>query len=342
MKDIKITNIELPIKDNIFDINLIFYNFLKKITQAKLTNSQIINLLVSYSSNKNLNIDNLKEIFYSYVENSIKRKDLSKIYSLLSEIDENNIDIFIFSLKLNIIKDFLLKQDKISEISKIEKLEKFDQLSLSYDKISTQVAYSVRINGALRSFFFFEKLEEGNTSFISSSSEEFLQNLKKTFDLLSKKDVKLNQIFMLLFSESINQSIISSAGISYEERVRNALLSIGIKNEDIQKIHDIDDRSTEFDFFFECDGRKFGIGAKRTLRERYKQFIKTAHMSKVDIMIEITLGTDLRENMANSIRQHDVYLFVADEVYNEKEFLKQKDGIYPASALTLDLLKNLK
>jgi hypothetical protein len=46
----------------------------------------------------------------------------------------------------------------------------------------------------------------------------------------------------------------------------------------------------EFELFFELDGRTYGIGAKRTLRERYKQFIKTSHTSKIDVMIEITLG----------------------------------------------------
>jgi hypothetical protein len=65
-------------------------------------------------------------------------------------------------------------------------------------------------------------------------------------------------------------------------------------------------------------------------------------MSKLDIMIEITLGTDLRENIANSIREHGVYLFVADEVYQSKKFLQTIDGIYPASKLSVSLLEKLK
>ena len=158
---------------------------------------------------------------------------------------------------------------------------------------------------------------------------------------LTKKGVEPNQIFMLLFSESINQSIISSAGVSYEDRIKNILINIGISNENIVKNHDENDSSTEFDFFFKHKGKSFGIGAKRTLRERYKQFIKTSHMSKLDVMIEITLGTDLRENIANSIREHGVYLFVADEIYSSKKFLQNTDGIFPASQLTLDLLEKL-
>ena len=147
---------------------------------------------------------------------------------------------------------------------------------------------------------------------------------------------------MLLFSESINQFITSSAGLSYEDRIKNILIAMGIPSDKIKKTYDKNDDSTEFDFFFELKGKTFGIGTKRILRERYKQFIKTAQMSKIDVMIEITLGTDLRENIANSIIQHGVYLFVADEVYKSKKFLQNTEGIFSASALSLDLLKKLK
>ena len=65
-------------------------------------------------------------------------------------------------------------------------------------------------------------------------------------------------------------------------------------------------------------------------------------MNKLDVMIEITLGTDLRENIAKSIREHGVYLFVADEVYESKKYLQEIDGIYPASELNSELLKTIK
>ena len=96
-----------------------------------------------------------------------------------------------------------------------------------------------------------------------------------------------------------------------------------------------------FDFFFSHKNKKYGIGAKRTLRERYKQFIKTSHMAKIDVMIEITLGTDLRENIANAIRDHGVYLFVADEIYVSKKYLQKIKGIFPASKLSLSMLEKL-
>jgi hypothetical protein len=97
---------------------------------------------------------------------------------------------------------------------------------------------------------------------------------------LKKFGLESNQIFMLMFSESINQSIISDSGSNYENRILSVLNKIGIKN--IRKIHDESDKSTEYDFFFEIDGKSYGIGAKRTLRERYKQFIKTKLTTKID------------------------------------------------------------
>ena len=332
---------KLKIKEDVFDINLVFYNFLKKITQAKFTDAQINELLAIYFSNTKTDTDTLKELFYNYVEENINRKDLSSISVVFEDINKNTIEVFIFALKLNLIKDLLLQEAKITQSVKAQQLEGLNQLSLKYDKISTQVAYATRISGALLSLLFFEKLESGNTNFISESTKAFLESLAKTYKNLEKKGVEPNQIFMLLFSESINQSITSSAGASYEDRIKNILISMGIPNENIKKTHDEKDSSTEFDFFFKYQGKNYGIGAKRTLRERYKQFIKTAHMSKLDVMIEITLGTDLRENIANSIVNHGVFLFVADEIYESKKYLQGIKGIYPASALSLKLLQKL-
>ncbi|MEA2088588.1 MAG: hypothetical protein U9O55_01970 [Patescibacteria group bacterium] len=65
-------------------------------------------------------------------------------------------------------------------------------------------------------------------------------------------------------------------------------------------------------------------------------------MSRIDIMIEITLGLDLNEEKAKSIRNHNIYIFVADEVYNSREFLKKMKGVYSVKELNMDMLKTLK
>ena len=132
---------------------------------------------------------------------------MSAVSNVISDINEKTIDIFIFSLKLNLIKDLLLQEAKITQTIKAQKLEGLNQLSLAYDSVSTQVAYATRISGALLSLLFFEKLENEDSNFISDSTKEFLDGLIKTYKKLSKIGVEPNQIFMLLFSESINQSI---------------------------------------------------------------------------------------------------------------------------------------
>ncbi|NMA32917.1 MAG: hypothetical protein GX944_03240, partial [Alphaproteobacteria bacterium] len=87
--------------------------------------------------------------------------------------------------------------------------------------------------------------------------------------------------------------------------------------------------------------KNYGISAKRTLRERYKQFIKTSLTTDIDVSIEITLGLDLNEEKAKTILKHGTYLFVADEIYNSREFLQKLNGVYKASDLSEKLLKKL-
>lgn len=336
------TNTKLKIEESKFDINLEFYNFLKKITQSKLNENNINSFLELYYSNNRCSVSTIKEIYFSFIEERLKRKDLSSINSLISEINEDNHCLFIFALKLNQIKSLLLEEAKVFREIKSQELVWLNQLSLAYDKVSTQVAYSTRISWALLSLLFFENLENGNTSFISQCSVDYLKQLSKDTISLVKKGLEPNQIFMLLFSESINQSITSSAWASYEDRIKNILIWMGIPASNIAKTHDKNDSSTEFDFFFVHNKKKIGISAKRTLRERYKQFIKTAHMSKLDIMIEITLWTDLRQNIAESIVSHGVYIFVADEVYQTQDYLQKNPCIFPASWLNISLLSKLK
>lgn len=255
---------------------------------------------------------------------------------------EHDSELFIFSLKLYAIKPLLLQEAKTRDLLDTSKLPTLNPLSLAYDKITLFSPYSTRVSGALLSLIFFDKLESSDTVFISSDATEFLKELSKEAIKLKKVGVEPNQIFMLMFSESINQSIISDSGSNYEDRILSVLRAIGIDEDKTTKTHDKDDSSTEFDFFFELDGRTFGIGAKRTLRERYKQFIKTAQMTKIDVMIEITLGIDLTEEKVKAIRNHNVYLFVADEIYAAYEYLQNIDGIYSSKDLTLQVLKKLQ
>ena len=321
-----------------------FYRFLKILLKAKLTQAQIKKLLILYSLNQGLLLKktilkNLDTLFGTTKTGLNKQSYLTDILDLF-ETDYDS-ELFIFSLKLYAIKPLLLQEAKTRDLLDTSKLPTLNPLSLAYDKITLFSPYSTRVSGALLSLIFFDKLESSDTVFISSDATEFLKELSKEAIKLKRIGVEPNQIFMLMFSESINQSIISDSGSNYEDRILSVLRAIGIDEDKITKTHDKDDSSTEFDFFFELDGKTFGIGAKRTLRERYKQFIKTAQMTKIDVMIEITLGIDLTEEKVKAIRNHNVYLFVADEIYVAYEYLQNIDGVYSSKDLTLQTLNKL-
>jgi hypothetical protein len=332
---IEIKKLQLP-QDKL-DVNLSFYFFLKHLVKSKLTDNQVMRLIQEIESHT----DYVKalDVFRPLLG---KAQDKQREYdNLVAIIDASTIDIFLFALRLYLIKDLLLSEAKIGYITKQSELSQYDLLSLSYDKHSLMSPYSMRVNGALLSLIFFEKIEEGQINLLTEQSISFLQALSKDAKSVKLKGVEPNQIFMLMFSESINQSITSASGYNYEERIEKVLNNIGIPSTDITKTHDNADKSTEYDFFFTRKNKTFGIGAKKTLRERYKQFIKTSLTSEIDVSIEITLGLDLNEEKAKTIRQHGTVIFVADEIYMSRKFLQQMDGIYSTQNFNLTTLDSL-
>lgn len=335
---------KIKIDKNKFDINLKFYFILKYFLKANLNDKDINNILVLYSLNKGLTLKSEIIKKYEYLFGKTK-SGLNKIDFLnnILELIENDTDIklFIFSLKLLSIKPLLLQEAKTRDFLDTSKLLSLNPLSLEYDKITVIKSYSTRVSGALLSLIFFDKLEKNDTVFLSSDTTDFFKFLSQETIFLKNKGIEPNQIFMLMFSESINQSITSDSGSNYEDRILSVLKTIGIDEKNISKTHDKNDSSTEFDFFFELKGKTYGISAKRTLRERYKQFIKTAQMAKIDIMIEITLGIDLTKEKVEAIRNHQVDLFVADEIYIQNNYLQRIDGIFSVKDLTLETLSHL-
>jgi hypothetical protein len=332
---------KLTIKKEKFDINLKFYFFLKYLVKTNLSDNQATVLLKIYSlkSSFQTTVSQLIGEVESKIKSSKKQKLLFEIFDELN--DELSLNLFVFSLKLFMIKDLLLQEAKLTNLLDISKLENLDPLSLEYDKITLYSPYSTRVNGALLSLIFFDKLDRSETNFVSKDAQDYIRSLSKLALELKKEGLEPNQIFMLMFSESINQSIISDSGSNYEDRIFSVLTSIGIDESKIEKIHDKYDSSTEFDFFFELEGKTYGIGAKKTLRERYKQFIKTAQMSQIDVMIEITLGIDLTKEKVIAIRNHNVFLFVSNEIYQSNKYLQEIDGVYSSKDLTIKILKCL-
>lgn len=329
---------KLQITKDKLDVNLKFYFFLKYINKINPSDRQIDQISENIGLFKK-NISDLNSSLLKIFSKSQTKSEYIKELNLRL-INSRDIEVFEFSLDLYRIKDLLLQEAKVQEIFDSKKLYETDPLSLEYDNISVLKPYKTRVSGALLSLLFFEKIGQNDCNFISKDSFIFVSKLAKQMLNLKKFGLESNQIFMLMFSESINQSIISDSGSNYENRILSVLNKIGIKN--IRKIHDKVDKSTEYDFFFEINGKSYGIGAKRTLRERYKQFIKTKLTTKIDFSIQITLGLDLFEEKAKTIVSHDTYIFVADEIYQTRNFLRKIDKIYSVKDLNLQTLKNLK
>jgi hypothetical protein len=319
------------------DINLMFAFFAESILKLKPANTQamlIIENINLLKSNPTALIESLEKIF---VKSQSKLEHVKEIGLRLA--NSSDINLLDFSLKLYQIKDLLLQEAKISGTIALGKLLELHPLSLEYDKISALKSYNARVSGALLALLFFEKLNNGEVNFMSQNACDIIADISKTAIKLKKKGLESNQIFMLIFNESIDQSIKSDSGSNYENRILSVLNKSGIKN--ITKIHDKNDKSTEYDFFFELDKKTYGIGAKRTLRERYKQFIKTSLTSKIDVSIEITIGLDLNEEKAKTITNHGTYIFVADEVYKTRPFLEKMDKVYSVRNLNIKTLKEL-
>lgn len=328
---------KLNVSADKFQINLKFYFYLKHLVKTKLTEPQANQLLEVLLREKHS-----RRALTNFSETLKGQAKLENFLLLIDKIESaQDVTLFLFSLRLYLIKDALLAEAKLSKVLLSEEMAKLDPLSLEYDNKSVFQPYAARVNGALLSLLFFEKLEKGETGFISQGTENFLKNMKVEVQKLKKCGLEPNQIFMLMFSESVNQSITSDSGSNYEDRILSVLVNLGIPHDGIQKIHDEHDKSTEFDFFFTLNNKTYGIGAKRTLRERYKQFIKTALGSHIDVMIQITLGLDLNEAKAKTILSHGTKLFVADEVYQSRDFLRKLDGIFSVKNLNLKTLQNL-
>lgn len=334
---------EIEISKDKFEINLKFYYFLKLLVKAKLTEKQCILLFTAYNlaNTGDKSIADKRNCINDVFEKSQKSSKYAYMLDILEQINNDiDLELFLFSIKLFLIKDLLLAESKSRRLLDITKLAEIHPLSLEYDKITLYSPYSQRVNGALLSLLFFDTILE--TNFITKCSDKLIKSIAKQGMKLLANGIEPNQIFMLLFNESINQSIISDSGSNYEDRILQVLKSIGIPENTITTgSHDKADSSTEFDFFFTVNNKNIGIGAKRTLRERYKQFIKTAHMSKLDIMIEITLGIDLTPEKVKSIIGHNVLLFVSPEIYSQYSYLKETKGVFSTSDLTVDLLISL-
>jgi hypothetical protein len=263
---------------------------------------------------------------------------MAEVFSQI--LDITDLEIFIFSIKVFFIKSLLAKEVKTKTLFDSTVLKNIDSLSLKYDIFSRSKPYQTRVNSVLISLEFFNNLNK-NKYENNNKSIIYFDKLKEEFVNLTKKGLEVNSIFLLILNESINQGITSDAGSNYESRVLTHLVKIGIDQNQIKKTHDEIDKSTEYDFFFTFKNKRFGISAKRTLRERYKQFLTSAIQKNINYMIQITLGIDLTEQKIKNITQNGVYLVISDEAYNSLKFLQNYPKVIKSSNFSMKLLEKL-
>ncbi len=281
----------------------------------------------------------IKDLIAS-INSGPKRDNLMQIVSNLhSELD---FILLRFSVCLLSVKAILLENAQSVMPAEIVHSDHSHRLSLECDNRGKKAVYFGRVQSSLLATAFFKKLSEGDKSYIAALTGDLAEDLINDNAYLEGNGVDPLGMFMIMFTESVNQGIKSGAGVSYEDKIFSVIASLGIDPASIKKVHDSSDDSTEFDFLFEYKSRKYGIGAKRTLRERYKQFIKTARELDCQVMIEITLGTDLPENKAKTITSYGVNLFVSDEIYEHYPYLHTIEMVYPVSKFTLETLEKLR
>lgn len=329
---------KLVIPSSKMDINLKFYYYLKRLAQTKLTDNQASKLLgqliMPNSCDTRLQI-------LSQFAGTLKGAKREK-YALLIEDIHQDIDlkVFIFSLNLFLIKDLLRAESSFTETINNAEKAKLHPLSLRYDNLTICAPYSMRVKGALLSLLLFERLEAGDTNFLLQDTQDYLEDLSREAIDLRREGLESNQIFMLMFSESLNQSITSNSGSNYEDRILSVLHKIGVPEETIARtVHDSGSSRIEYDLFFKLDGRSYGISAKRTFRERYKQLLEVGLGKDIDVGIALTLGEDLTKEKAQNLISIGYKIFVADEVYRNRPFLQNLDGVYSAESLTLATLR---
>lgn len=329
------------------DINAQFYTYMKKIysNNYKIKKSVLeeIIVLLEESIENGIEIQKVHDNFIEILGNNINGKGKeNKIaeYTKIVNLWNSALDIKVFLLSAYMI--YIKEIISFDFVKKIEPNQLLHPLSLEYDNESVMTPYKRRVSAIITAnnicSYYLKMCERPSIlDTVPSEIDERIINLLT--DL--KDEIYLNSIFGLIINESINQSIKSESGGNFEDRIKNLLIEIGVPEEKIEKFNHDTTGSIEHDFLFKIYGKTFGISAKRTFRERYKQYVNLLENKNADILITITLGTDLTLEKAKTILGFGVYIFVSPEIYNSHKYLQELEGVYSAKELKIKLLKKM-
>ena len=343
----QVSNNKIEITEVVYNNNLQFYTILKLLIKCKLSDKQLI--LLQDVLLKNIKVPDrilLQKILLSNnaiaTEGTQKSEDLCMLINTLEYSDiimwKDMLDI---SIELRLIKDLILQESKAYANNQYKEVisQLNDKLSLECDISKLSLPYGQRVMSSLLVFALTDNNRK-NEFILESSGKSVREFSDKISKLVNNYEINCNNMFSLIMTESVNQSIISDAGQSYESRVEEKLLPI------VDKLnghsHDSKISSVEYDFTFELNDVKCGISAKRTLRERYKQNFEDVELLDDDYMFLITLGIDLNEDKLNNILQKNgIYVVVAQEVYESKEYLKNNNRVISSEKLDRECLLHL-
>ena len=300
---------------------LIFQYAIMKKFVADVTNAQLakIESILLQSPKYDQFIVELNNI----IKNEVKRAKVIDLFELFKD-DVEVLDTSRLAVKYLKLKDHIINEknqrnsfEVVEEIIK-KRFSKLGvngpsyKLTLTYDNYSALAPYSDRAFSAL-----------------------LLNNESEKLTGIKTGDAK-NNVFQVILDESIMQSGRSNSGGDYERRI--AELFTYCKLDFSLHHHEENDQSQEHDLVITYKNKRIGIGAKRTLRERYKQY----NPAEVDFSAVFTIGEDLNETKATTITDtYKSFIFVADELYEQADYLKNNSKVFKVTDFSTDILDQI-
>ncbi|MFI3307957.1 MAG: hypothetical protein R3Y21_05250 [Mycoplasmatota bacterium] len=345
--EIKNTNLNYSIDEISYTNNLEFYTVLKQLLKCQLSERQLIDfqgqLLHSTSDG---NGDMLRTILLeSGVIVNTGTKKYDDFLELINLLTIDNfcawLDMVDTAIELMLVKDLILQESKMYVNNQYKKIvnDVEDKLSVTYDTANLTLPYGQRVISSMLVYVITSDFRD-NEYILEASNKSVNAFNNKIINLIDKYNINCNNMFDLVMGESTNQSIKSTAGQSYETRVKQMLIPIV---DDLKgQTHDSKISSVEYDNIITLNNSTIGVSAKRTLRERYKQNFEDVELLDVDKMFLITLGVDLNEEKLNNILQKNgLYVIVADEIYQSKIYLKSNNRVISSKDLTREKLESI-
>lgn len=343
-------NEKIIIDSNIYNNNLDFYTMLKLLVQCHFSAKQLIyiqDLVIKNKENILINSNLLKTLLIdSNIIGKINANKYASLNYFLNTSESINLKMWCefldICVDLLLVKDLILQESKVYAFNEQKKELKniYDMLSIEYDISHLHLPYGQRVISSLLLFALTNANRESN--FILNSSNTIVKNFSHKVQILTEQyNLNVNNMFHIIMDESMNQSIKSDAGSSYESRVFSTLSPL------VQKInghsHDSKISSVEYDMTFIFNNKLCGVSAKRTLRERYKQNFEDVKFLDVNYMFFITLGTDLTEDkLTNILQKSGIYIIVSQEEHEARAFLKNNNKVISSKNIKEAFIKIIK